>query len=54
MPKTPKPSSVQDFSVRQFFARFPSDEACLEHIMTVRYGMRHDCEKCGVVDATFH
>jgi transposase-like protein len=54
MPKQPKPSSVQDFSVRQFFARFPSDEACLEHIMTVRYGLRHTCERCGVVDCTFH
>lgn len=49
-----KVSSVQAFSVRQFFARFPNDEACLEHIMSVRYGLRHTCRKCGVVDATFH
>ena len=54
MPTTKKPSSVQDFSVRQFFGRFPSDEACLEHIMNVRYGLRHTCERCGVVDSTFH
>src|SRR5665213_1853221 len=47
-------SNVQAFSVREFFARFPNDEACLEHIMTVRYGLRHTCAKCGVVDATFH
>ncbi|WP_375205086.1 IS1595 family transposase [Hyphococcus sp.] len=40
-------------TVREFFQRFPSDEACLEHIMKVRYGLRHVCEKCGV-DATFH
>jgi transposase len=49
-----KVSNVQTFSVRQFFARFPNDETCLEHIMSVRYGLRHTCGKCGVVDATFH
>lgn len=49
-----KPSSVQTFSVREFFKRFPDDDACLEHVMKVRYGLRHTCEACGVVDATFH
>ena len=53
MPKTPKPSNVQAFSVREFFARFPDDAACLDHVMTVRYGMRHVCEKCSK-DASFH
>jgi len=47
-------SNVQPFSVRQFFARFPNDDACLEHVMRVRFGLRHTCRKCGVVDATFH
>jgi transposase-like protein len=47
-------SQVQAFSVREFFKRFPNDEACLEHVMTVRYGLRHTCRKCGAVDATFH
>jgi transposase-like protein len=41
-------------TVRDFFKRFPTEEACLDHVMTVRYGMRHTCRKCGVVDATFH
>ncbi len=41
------------FTVRDFFARFPSDDACLEHVMEVRYGLRHDCRKCGV-NSTFH
>lgn len=41
------------FTVRNFFERFPSDDACLDHVMEVRYGMRHVCEACGV-DATFH
>jgi transposase len=47
-------SNVQPFSVREFFARFPNDEACLEHVMSVRYGLRHTCAKCGVPGATFH
>ena len=50
----PKASNVQAFSVRQFFARFPNDEACLEHIMSVRHGLRRTCRKCGVIDSTFH
>jgi transposase-like protein len=49
-----KQSNVQPFSVREFFTRFPDDEACLEHVMSVRYGLRHTCRKCGVADATFH
>jgi len=45
--------SVEKLTVRQFFARFPDDDACLTHIMEVRYGLRHVCGKCGV-EATFH
>lgn len=40
-------------TVREFFKRFPDDEACLTHIMEVRYGSRHVCRKCGV-NSTFH
>jgi len=40
-------------TVREFFKRFPDDEACLTHIMTVRFGMRHTCRACGQ-EATFH
>ena len=47
------PSASPAFNVREFFARFPNDDACLDHVMEVRYGMRHACEKCGV-EATFH
>ena len=46
----PIPSKL---TVRQFFERFPNDDACLDHIMEVRFGMRHTCAKCGK-DATFH
>lgn len=45
--------SVEKLTVRQFFARFPDDDACLTHVMEVRYGLRHKCGKCGK-DATFH
>ncbi len=48
-----KPSAVQPFSVREFFEQFPTDDACLERIMQVRFGLRHVCEECGV-ETTFH
>jgi transposase len=40
-------------TVGEFFARFPDEDACLTHIMEVRYGQRHVCGKCGV-EGTFH
>ncbi len=40
-------------SVREFFARFPDDDACLAHVMEVRYGLRHVCRKCAK-ESTFH
>jgi transposase-like protein len=40
-------------TVKEFFARFPDDDACLTHVMEVRYGLRHVCRKCGV-EGTFH
>ena len=48
-----KPSSVQAFSVKEFFAEFPSDDACLTRIMDIRHGLRHVCIQCGK-NATFH
>ena len=47
------PSKSPGFSVRGFFARFPDDDACLNHIMEVRHGMKHPCRKCLNL-ATFH
>ena len=40
-------------TVREFFARFPDEETCLDHIMEVRYGMEHFCRACGL-RSTFH
>ena len=34
-------------TLRQFQDRFPTEESCLDHLMRVRYGDRHDCAKCG-------
>ena len=45
---------TRKLSVRDFFKRFPDDAACLERLMDIRFGLRHTCQKCGVVDATFH
>ncbi|MBS0272840.1 MAG: IS1595 family transposase [Proteobacteria bacterium] len=45
---------ASQLTIRQFFKRFPGEDSCLERIMDVRYGLRHTCGACGVVDATFH
>ena len=34
-------------TILDFQKQFPTDEACMEHMMRTRYGDRHDCEKCG-------
>lgn len=48
------PSASPALSVREFFARFPDEAACLEHIMTVRFGgLTMDCPSCGA-EGTFH
>lgn len=35
-------TTIQDFN-----RRFPTDEACLDHLMVTRYGAALDCPKCG-------
>jgi transposase len=48
------PSASPDFSVREFFARFPDERACLEHIMRVRFGgTTLICSACGA-EGEFH
>ncbi|MBV9858629.1 MAG: IS1595 family transposase [Alphaproteobacteria bacterium] len=53
MPRPPRSNNVQPFSVREFLERFPTDDACLEHLMELRYGLRHPCKRCLNL-ATFH
>jgi transposase-like protein len=38
--------SKKPLSIKQFMDRFPDDEACLDHMMRVRYGERFNCPKC--------
>ena len=40
-------------TLRQFQDRFPTEETCLQHLMETRYGLTHECEKCGR-EAKFH
>ena len=37
---------MTDFTVVNFFNRFPNDNACLDHLMEVRYGTVITCPKC--------
>ncbi|MDI1295275.1 MAG: IS1595 family transposase [bacterium] len=34
-------------TLRQIQDRFPTEDSCLDHLMRVRFGDRHDCAKCG-------
>ncbi len=34
-------------TIQEFFRRFPDDDACLDHLMEVRYGKRFECPSCG-------
>lgn len=38
---------AKGFTITEFFRRFPDDDACLDHLMKVRYGETLDCPKCG-------
>jgi len=33
-------------TVRDFFAKFSSDDVCLQHLFDLRYGSEHECPKC--------
>jgi transposase len=33
-------------TLKQFQRRFPNDDVCLDHLMRVRYGVRHNCQSC--------
>lgn len=38
---------MKNYTVHQFFSHFPDDDACLHHLMQVRYGEKLECPKCG-------
>lgn len=35
------------YTIHDFFKRFPDDDSCLNHVMSIRYGHELDCPKCG-------
>ena len=44
---------AKSMTLKQFQARFPSEDACLNHLFKTRYGHEIVCPKCGQID-TFH
>ena len=38
---------AKQFTVTDFFKRFPDDDTCLNHLMSIRFGFEFDCPKCG-------
>ena len=38
---------AKNYTVHDFFKRFPDDDSCLNHVMSIRYGHELDCPKCG-------
>lgn len=36
-------------TIKEFFKRFPTDDACLDHLLEVRYGREGHCPKCGAL-----
>jgi len=53
MSKQSQEKKLGRLTVGEFFARFPDEETCLNHVFEVRYGVRHVCGACGV-EGTFH
>lgn len=44
---------TKPMTIKQFNAQFPDDDACLDHLMKVRYGTKFHCSKCGA-EAKYH
>jgi len=44
---------MSDFTVLEFMKRFPDDESCLDHLMSVRFGDSITCPKCNQ-ESKFH
>lgn len=42
------------YTVKQFNAEFPDDDACLEKVFQDRYGDLSCCPHCGVIDSKFY
>lgn len=40
---------VSTITIQEFMKRFPDDEACLDHLMKLRFGDDFGCPKCGEI-----
>lgn len=40
---------AKTLTIQDFFKRFPTDEACLDHLMKLRFGTDFGCPKCGEI-----
>lgn len=40
---------AKGLTINDFFKRFPNDEACLKHLMDLRFGADFPCPKCGEI-----
>ena len=47
IPKIWRLEMANTFTIQDFFKRFPDDNACLKHLMEVRYGKTLECPRCG-------
>jgi len=41
-----KNEATASLTIREFLQQFSTDEACLEHLFSVRFGQGHVCPKC--------
>ena len=44
---------AKSMTLKQLQARFPTDDACLNHLFKTRFGHEITCPKCGQID-TYH
>lgn len=44
---------AKSWTIKQFLATYPDDDACLAHLFETRYGKEPVCPKCGQI-GTFH
>lgn len=40
---------AKSLTIQDFFKQFPDDEACLKHLMDLRFGAEFGCSKCGEI-----
>src|SRR6266550_9195234 len=49
MAKRQYTKTVKSLTLQDFLRRFPNDDACLRHLMDLRFGAEFGCPKCGEI-----